>query len=166
MHKDRGSEGRLFALLRSCLITRKTSFTAIVIQQKKLLLYSANFIWEDDFLMEIHLWIWIVLWILMSKWRLLGSLVQHCKSVHFIHGYNIHHISLHLVVGHFRNIFFKPLDPIYPIQSMEFTFMIYVTDIRYYPYLSCCFRYQNSRIPNLRRMLMLTITACTQGRTF
>ena len=53
MHKDRGSEGRLFALLRSCLITRKTSFTAIVIQQKKLLLYSANFIWEDDFLMEI-----------------------------------------------------------------------------------------------------------------
>ncbi|XP_008659613.1 polyadenylate-binding protein-interacting protein 10 isoform X1 [Zea mays] len=27
-------------------------------------------------------------------------------------------------------------------------------------------RYQNSWIPNLRRMLMLTITACTQSRTF
>ncbi|KAL5674692.1 hypothetical protein ACJX0J_010823, partial [Zea mays] len=26
--------------------------------------------------------------------------------------------------------------------------------------------YQNSWIPNLRRMLMLTITACTQSRTF
>lgn len=84
----------------------------LLFNKKKLLLYSANFIWENDFSMEIHLWIWIALWTLISKWRLLGSHVQHCKSVHFIHGYNIHHISLHLFVGHFRNVFFKPLDPI------------------------------------------------------
>jgi hypothetical protein len=41
--------------------------------------------------------------------KVIGFSLQHCISAHFIHGYNIHHIILHLVVGHFRNVFFMPL---------------------------------------------------------